>query len=141
MSDGQVWRTGRTLGRTLYIQVGAEPSKADRCVGMVDSPALADRVVGAVNGATAEVERLRAIAETHHDSPSCSSVIDKLRTELEQAEDTIERVRAAVADVQRCQEALDPSERMRCAMCGGDHFADLAAALAPAPSHLFGGGR
>jgi hypothetical protein len=45
------------------------------------------------------------------------------------AEATNERFRAVVADVQRCQEDADPSERMKCAMCCSDHFADLAAAL------------
>ena len=35
------WRTGRSLGRTLYI--------GDRLVGLMDSVALADEVVAAVN--------------------------------------------------------------------------------------------
>lgn len=53
----ETWRVGRSLGRTLYIQVGDQPSKDDQCIGMLDTAALAERVVAAVN----EVERLRAV--------------------------------------------------------------------------------
>lgn len=35
------WRTGRTLGRTLY--------RDDVCVGMVDTPELAKSIVDAMN--------------------------------------------------------------------------------------------
>ena len=45
----EMWRTGRTLGRTLYIQTGEQPSKNDQCVGMLDTPELAEQVVAAVN--------------------------------------------------------------------------------------------
>ena len=43
-------RTGRTLGRTLYMQVGDEPSKDDLPIGMVDTPQMAFLIVSAVNG-------------------------------------------------------------------------------------------
>jgi hypothetical protein len=65
------WRVGRTLGRTLYIQVGEEPSKEDRCIGLMDTRELAEQVVAAVNGPGAEEERLRAElarAEQHRDA-------------------------------------------------------------------------
>lgn len=38
------WRVGRKLGRTLYVD--------DVCVGMVDSPALAEAIVAAMNPKT-----------------------------------------------------------------------------------------
>lgn len=43
------WRTGRSLGRTVYLQLGDEPSKADELVGMMETRALADRVVALHN--------------------------------------------------------------------------------------------
>jgi hypothetical protein len=43
------WRTGRKLGRTLYICNGETPGDDDQLVGMMDTPELADRVVDAVN--------------------------------------------------------------------------------------------
>ncbi len=36
-----VWRVGRTLGRTLYVD--------DQCVGMVDTPQIAAAIVEAMN--------------------------------------------------------------------------------------------
>jgi hypothetical protein len=36
------WRVGRKLGRTIY--------KDDVCVGMVDTPALAEEIVATMNG-------------------------------------------------------------------------------------------
>ncbi len=44
-------RTGRTVGRTLYRQVGAEPSDDDQLIGVMDTPELAAMVVAAVNAA------------------------------------------------------------------------------------------
>ena len=38
------WRVGRKLGRTLYLD--------GQCVGMVDTPALAEAMVIALNGDT-----------------------------------------------------------------------------------------
>lgn len=48
------WRVGRKLGRTLYIQAGAEPdcdggTNGDTFVGLMDSRDLAQFVVDAVN--------------------------------------------------------------------------------------------
>ncbi len=42
-------RTGRTVGRTLYRQVGANPSDDDQLIGVMDTPELAAMVVAAVN--------------------------------------------------------------------------------------------
>lgn len=39
------WRTGRKIGRTLHAQVGAQSSDDDPVLGMMDSIALAARVV------------------------------------------------------------------------------------------------
>jgi hypothetical protein len=43
------WRTGTSVGRTIYIQSGDVPSKQDKLIGMMDTPAMADLVVVAVN--------------------------------------------------------------------------------------------
>lgn len=48
--DTQVWRVGRTLGRTLYLQAGRDPDKGDVCVGLADTIPVARRVVDAMNG-------------------------------------------------------------------------------------------
>lgn len=45
------WRTGRTVGRTIYIQAADDPSKDDHLVGLMDTPELAERVVQALNTA------------------------------------------------------------------------------------------
>jgi hypothetical protein len=42
-------RTGRKVGRTIYRQLGAEPSDDDPIVGLVDTPELAAEIVAAVN--------------------------------------------------------------------------------------------
>lgn len=44
-----IWRTGRKVGRTIYEQVGTEPSDADQLIGVMDTPDLARRAVDAVN--------------------------------------------------------------------------------------------
>jgi hypothetical protein len=43
-------RVGRKVGRTLYIQIGEEPSDDDELCGIMDTPELAAIVVAAVNG-------------------------------------------------------------------------------------------
>jgi hypothetical protein len=43
------WRQGRRVGRTVYLQAGPEPSGDDLLIGLMDTPALARRVVDAVN--------------------------------------------------------------------------------------------
>lgn len=43
------WRVGRSLGRTLYAQLGPEPSKADPFVGLMETPELARWVAGVHN--------------------------------------------------------------------------------------------
>lgn len=44
------WRTGRKVGRTIYLQVGPEPSDDDVLIGVMDTPELAALAVQAVNG-------------------------------------------------------------------------------------------
>lgn len=46
---GECWRTGRTVGRTIYRQVGPEPSDDDVLIGVMDTPELAGIVVESVN--------------------------------------------------------------------------------------------
>jgi len=43
------WRTGRKVGRTIYSQVGDEPSDGDILIGVMDTPDLAQCAVTAVN--------------------------------------------------------------------------------------------
>lgn len=45
----EIWRVGRSVFRTIYIQHGDEPAKGDALVGLMDTPELARRVVDAVN--------------------------------------------------------------------------------------------
>jgi predicted urease superfamily metal-dependent hydrolase len=56
MSDHvpDVWRVGRKVGRTVYVQAGVEPTDRDRLVGLMDTAELARRVVDAVNAAEAK---------------------------------------------------------------------------------------
>jgi len=42
-------RVGRSVGRTLYVQFGDEPSKDDLLIGQVDSAELAAWIVERVN--------------------------------------------------------------------------------------------
>lgn len=44
-----IWRTGRHLGRTVYVQQTLEPSDDDQVIGMMDTRELAEQVVKAVN--------------------------------------------------------------------------------------------
>jgi len=43
------WRTGRKVGRTIYAQVGDEPSDGDVLIGVMDTPGLARKAVDGVN--------------------------------------------------------------------------------------------
>lgn len=43
------WRTGRKVGRTIYAQLGPEPSDDDVLIGMMDTPELAAEAVGCHN--------------------------------------------------------------------------------------------
>jgi len=43
------WRTGRHLGRTIYLQKGDEPSDDDKFLGIMDSTVMAQIVVDAIN--------------------------------------------------------------------------------------------
>ncbi len=52
--DGEapvVLRTGRKLGRTIYLQTGPEPADTDPVIGMLDTREYAAGVVAAVNAA------------------------------------------------------------------------------------------
>jgi hypothetical protein len=45
------YRVGRHLGRTIYRQLGDEPSDQDALIGMMDTRADAEQVVAALNQA------------------------------------------------------------------------------------------
>lgn len=43
------WRTGRKVYRTIYVQLGDEPSNEDPLIGLMDTPKLAQEAVEAHN--------------------------------------------------------------------------------------------
>lgn len=43
------WRTGRKVGRTVYAQIGSEPSDNDVLIGVFDTPGLAAAAIDAHN--------------------------------------------------------------------------------------------
>lgn len=43
------WRTGRKVGRTVYAQLGPEPSDDDPLIGCMDTPEIAADAVDAHN--------------------------------------------------------------------------------------------
>lgn len=52
-------RTGRKVGRTLYIQRGVEASDADTLIGLVDDRVIAEEIVRRWNAhEDSSVERL-----------------------------------------------------------------------------------
>lgn len=44
-----LFRTGRTVGRTIYVQLGPEPADTDPIIGLVDTALWAQVIVEAVN--------------------------------------------------------------------------------------------
>jgi hypothetical protein len=91
MPETERWRVGRTLGRTLYIQGGEEPSKDDRCVGLLDTRELAEQVVAAVNGPDAgELIRLRnRITALEANGSELLDTVTSFDDELDDARKTI----------------------------------------------------
>jgi hypothetical protein len=53
--DSMRFRVGRTVGRTIYRQVGSDPSDVDELIGVMDTAGLAALAVAAMNGGAAEV--------------------------------------------------------------------------------------
>jgi hypothetical protein len=53
MSDSvdrfRVWRVGRKLGRTIYVQLYTLPSDDDYLIGVMDTPMLAKEAVDSHN--------------------------------------------------------------------------------------------
>lgn len=47
-----MWRTGRKLGRTLYMATGEEPSDQDEFLGIMETRELAQQVADAMNAKT-----------------------------------------------------------------------------------------
>lgn len=45
------WRTGRKVGRTLYAQLGPDPSDGDVLIGVLDHARLATEAADAHNAA------------------------------------------------------------------------------------------
>jgi hypothetical protein len=40
-----MWRTGRSVGRTIYAMLGLIPDDSDELIGVMDTPALAREAV------------------------------------------------------------------------------------------------
>jgi hypothetical protein len=55
--DKRLWRTGRSVGRTIYIMIGDEPSKEDILIGLLDTPELAQTVVDVYNSSSASTPK------------------------------------------------------------------------------------
>ena len=56
------WRTGRTLGRTIYARTGGDDWKSDTPIGMLDTRELAEAACAAHNAAlvaTRAAERVK----------------------------------------------------------------------------------
>jgi len=51
--ERQWWRTGRKVGRTIYAQLGDEPSDDDLLIGVMDTKRLAEEACRAHNAALA----------------------------------------------------------------------------------------
>lgn len=51
-----MWRVGRKVGRTIYLQRGPEPTDDDPLIGVMDTPELARQAVAAVNAADRDGE-------------------------------------------------------------------------------------
>lgn len=47
------WRVGRKVGRTIYLQLGPEPSDSDTLIGIMDTAQLSIDAVDAVNSSVA----------------------------------------------------------------------------------------
>lgn len=45
----QKWRTGRKVGRTIYVQLDEHPSDNDILIGMMDTPETAELACRGVN--------------------------------------------------------------------------------------------
>jgi hypothetical protein len=43
--DRRLWRTGRSLGRTIYAQAGTGAAKGDQLLGLMETTEIADYVV------------------------------------------------------------------------------------------------
>jgi hypothetical protein len=56
----QKWRQGMKLGRTLYAQLGAQPSEYDSLIGMIDNAHLARYIVEMHNAALNRLEEREA---------------------------------------------------------------------------------
>lgn len=79
-----------------------------------------DELLNIANDTANRSERARADAARR---------ADEQKARAQRAEAAVERARAVLDSAKQCQGSLDPSERIRCRMCGGDHFAEALAAL------------
>lgn len=95
-------RTGRKVGRTIYVQLGVKPSDADGLVGMVDTPALAAALVRAYNAREEKHPVQRDVEDFHRvvvgvpDGETPAVRRPGLRAELirEEAKETVDAIEA-----------------------------------------------
>lgn len=93
----EMWRTGRSVGRTIYRMVGPVASKDDVLIGVMDTPQLAVRVVAAVNAASAALAKWEADRQAAMDAsespvsgrsvPSGSPAVPGETTEAQEGSD------------------------------------------------------
>ena len=70
------FRTGRKVGRTLYVQIGDQPDDMDLLIGIVDSTDQANIVVNAVNA----VATIRELHTPVHGGPDNGATCRICRT-------------------------------------------------------------
>lgn len=64
------WRTGRSVGRTIYAMRSSSPSKSDPLIGVMDTPELARAAVEGHNMRISyETERFGTWADRHVITP------------------------------------------------------------------------
>lgn len=86
MTDPTTWRTGRKVGRTIYAQLGPEPSDDDPLIGAMDTPELAAQAVGAVRERDRESGIARSLkAHLVSEQERLRGHITNIRTERDQA--------------------------------------------------------
>jgi hypothetical protein len=65
--DRRLWRTGRSLGRTVYAQAGTGAAKGDQLLGLMETPEIADYVVELHNRDLAAALRAKPRTTVHFD--------------------------------------------------------------------------
>jgi hypothetical protein len=112
--ENERWRVGRRVGRTIYRQLGPNPSDDDPLIGVMDTPAFARAVVDAaarLDAVTAErdeaVKRMRCqhcvpAPEADERSFMCTDCAVAADTEVQELRDEVERLNALMHNHETC---------------------------------------